>query len=99
MSKARGSCTETSVPLCELYEQLRERVLASSRSFGQTYGLGVIIVRGMAVWIETVLAAGMPEVGDELAVIGDGCVGQSNDCQRLGAVLAEVIIVQCQQEA
>ena len=99
MSELGNDLSTGSASMCALYERLRQCVVEPSRRFEAAYGLGVIIVRGMAAWMEAVRAAGLPDARAELPRVGDPCVRETGQCRRLSAVLADVIIRHCQQEA
>ena len=89
---------ETSTSLCTLYERLRKQVLEPSRSFGQAYGLGVLMIRGMAAWMEASLAAGLPDERTDTPCIGEMRPDKSVVYRGLSVILAKVIIGRCQLE-
>lgn len=99
MIEPGNDLSSASASMCTLYERLRQCVLEPSRRFEAAYGLGVIIVRGLAAWMEAARAAGLPDARAELPLVGDFSVHGTGQCRRLSAVLADVIITHCQQEA
>jgi len=89
------SCSTTR--LRELYERLRAYALTTLEPPVQVYGLGVIMFRGMAAWINT--AKSYAEVQHIAGNNGLKPVGMPEDERtQLQEILAEVLMQHCHRE-
>jgi hypothetical protein len=86
-------------PLCEHYEQLRRYVLEASEVPGQVYGLGVMLQKGMRVWIEATYEHCQVKAADG-HVDSHKAAGMLSSVQtELATMLAGIVLNHNQKEA
>ena len=98
MRKTKERFWEKGANECELYERLRSGVIESRVGFRGAYGLGLIIIQGMAAWREAVLENPPPEIGEERSSVHAAPRVLVDGDRNLISLLADVIIKQCQLE-
>ena len=98
MNKTDKRFPEASTNVCELYEGLRASVLETRGGFQKVYGLGVIIIRGMAAWVEAIAEKYPSEINCKCSSTSNIPVSQVIGNQNFTDLLINVIIKQCQLE-
>lgn len=98
MNKTDKRFPEANTNVCELYEGLRASVLKTPGGFQRVYGLGVIIIRGMAAWMEAIAEKYPSEINCKCSSAFDISASQVLRNQNFTDLLINVIIKQCQLE-
>lgn len=98
VSETVQQLAKTGVFVCEIYERLRSHILGSSSESGGAYGLGLMMMRGMAAWVEAVLERGPPEANRNASPASEAHRLQPTEGPRLSDLFASIIIEQCQLE-
>lgn len=98
MNKTDKRFPEANNNVCELYEGLRASVLETSGGIQKVYGLGVIIIRGMAAWVEAIAEQYPSEINGKCSSTSNIPASQVIGNQNFTDLLINVIIKQCQLE-
>ena len=98
MNRTNKRFPEADTNVLELYEGLRSSVLETQGGFQRVYGLGVIIIRGMAAWMEAIAEKYPSEINCKRSSAFDIPASQVLGNQKFTDLLINVIIKQCQLE-
>lgn len=81
--------------LCALYEALRGCALGVLETSAHVYGLGVLLLKGMATWMDSSRRYAVMDVGVEPRIIESPARLSASEQSQLSGILAEIVIRQC----